>query len=82
MALNLDDFIVPLIPSALPIVPVLFNGITVTEPRQHAYARARALEAIGAWPTATDDWCEPTFAPELGGRVLGGFLCEAPGEEF
>ncbi|KAI0047436.1 hypothetical protein FA95DRAFT_1606036 [Auriscalpium vulgare] len=81
MAFNLDDFIVPLIPTSLPRVPALFNGITVTEPRQHAYARARALEALGAWPNATDDWCQPTFAPEVGGRVLGRFLCEAPGEE-
>ncbi|KAI0047537.1 hypothetical protein FA95DRAFT_1605966 [Auriscalpium vulgare] len=28
------------------------------------------------------DWRQPTFAPEVGGRVLGRFLCEAPGEEW
>ncbi|KAI0047532.1 hypothetical protein FA95DRAFT_1678990 [Auriscalpium vulgare] len=61
---------------ALPLVPALFNGVAVTEPRQQAYDRARALEVLGAWwPSATDDWTQPTFAPEVAGRVLGRFLC-------
>ncbi|KAI0043516.1 hypothetical protein FA95DRAFT_1575067 [Auriscalpium vulgare] len=79
MAIDPQPFIIPLAPCALPPSPALFHDIRLTDDHKRAYATARMLEALTAWPGPTPSWRRPVFTPTIAGRVLGQLLCEVPG---